>query len=153
MLNSGFAVRADPARIDGALRERFLRFTCYGYIERFAYPEVLSPAPAPGYIGHGCGNRFETRRATRSCPFARVGKPNCDSPPPHSSTPHERHDVSAIRNWGVFVYFVAVLFDAGFLFAITALPGNPADLFPNPSPDELVQVVQWIWEGPTESSR
>lgn len=57
------------------------------------------------------------------------------------------------RNWGVFAYFFAVLLAVGALFAITAVPGNSVDLFPNPSPDELAQAVQWIWRGPSNGLR
>jgi hypothetical protein len=42
------------------------------------------------------------------------------------------------------VYFVAVLLAVGLLFAITAVPGNSAELFPEPNPDELMQAVQWM---------
>ena len=31
----------------------------------------------------------------------------------------------------------------------SVVPGNSAELFPNPSPDELTQAVQWIWCGPS----
>ena len=55
--------------------------------------------------------------------------------------------MKTVRNWGVFAYFVAVLLAVGLLFAITAVPSNSADLFPSPSPKELVQVVQWVWMG------
>ena len=51
------------------------------------------------------------------------------------------------RNWGVVVYLVAVLLAVGLLFAIIAVPSNAADVFPDPSPDELVQAVEWVWEG------
>ena len=46
MLKPGFTVRAHPARIGGALRELFQRLTCYGYIERFASCEFLTPGSA-----------------------------------------------------------------------------------------------------------
>jgi hypothetical protein len=54
--------------------------------------------------------------------------------------------VKPVRNWGVFAYLVAVLIAIALLFAITAVPGNSAELFPNPSSEELAQVVQWVWE-------
>ena len=58
--------------------------------------------------------------------------------------------MKASRNWGISVYFVAVLVAVGLLFGITAIPGNSAELFPNPSPEDLVQVFQWVWEGACE---
>jgi hypothetical protein len=59
--------------------------------------------------------------------------------------------LNAIRNWAVFVYFVAVLLAVGVLFAISAVPRDSAELFPNPSAGEVVQVVKWIWEAPLTS--
>ena len=59
--------------------------------------------------------------------------------------------MKTVRNRGVFAYFVAVLFAVGLLYAITAFPGNSADLFPDPDPAQLVQAVQWVWEGPATS--
>ena len=51
--------------------------------------------------------------------------------------------VKTVSNWGVFVYFVAVLLAVSLVFAITAVPSNSAELFPDPSPAELMQAVQW----------
>jgi hypothetical protein len=59
--------------------------------------------------------------------------------------------VKTIANCGVFVYFIAVLLAVGLLFAITAVPSNSAALFPSPSPDELAQGVQWVWDGPSKN--
>ena len=59
--------------------------------------------------------------------------------------------MKTVRRWEVFVYFVAVFLAVGLLFAITAVPGNSAELFPNPTAAELMQVVQWAWEGPSKS--
>jgi hypothetical protein len=58
--------------------------------------------------------------------------------------------VKTVSNRGVFVYFVAVLLAVSLVFAITAVPGSSAELFPDPSPEELVQAVQWAWEGAFE---
>ena len=57
--------------------------------------------------------------------------------------------MTTFRNWGLFAYFFAVLLAVGMLFALAVVPGNSAELFPNPSPDELTQAVQWIWCGPS----
>jgi hypothetical protein len=59
--------------------------------------------------------------------------------------------MKSIRNWDVFGYFAAVLLAVGLLFAITAVPSNSAELFPNPSPKELLQGLQWAWDGPSKS--
>ena len=50
-------------------------------------------------------------------------------------------------DWDVFGYFIAVLLAGGLLLAITAVPGNSAEIFPSPRPGELVQIVQRVWEG------
>lgn len=55
------------------------------------------------------------------------------------------------RDWEVPGYFAAVLIAVGVLFAITAMPGNSAELFPNPSAAELVRAVQCVWTGTAES--
>lgn len=68
-----------------------------------------------------------------------------------SATAGEFIHVKTVSNRGVLVYFVAVLLAVGLLFAITAVPSNSADLFPDPSPEELVQAVQRVWEGPWTS--
>jgi hypothetical protein len=57
--------------------------------------------------------------------------------------------VKTVGNWGVFVYFVAVLLAVSLVFAITAVPSNSA-LFPDPSPEDLVRGVQWAWKGAFE---
>jgi len=67
-----------------------------------------------------------------------------------SAAAGEAIHVKTVSNRGVFVYFVAVLLALGLLFAITAVPTNSAELFPDPSPEELVQAVQWAWEGAFE---
>jgi hypothetical protein len=58
--------------------------------------------------------------------------------------------LKTVGNRGVFLYFVAVFAAIGLLFAITALPGNSVEVFPEPSPQELVQAVRWAWEGALE---
>ncbi len=51
------------------------------------------------------------------------------------------------RDWEVPVYYAAVLIAFALLFAITAVPGNSAELFPNASADDLVQGIRWLWDG------
>jgi hypothetical protein len=49
------------------------------------------------------------------------------------------------RGWDVFAYVATALLAVALLVGVTAIPGNPAELFPNPSPQELMQGVQWAW--------